>query len=118
LEYRLDATLQAGNDVQLTLDPVLQSAAERHLAAAATTNSAESGAAVVLEVGTGRILAAASYPTYDPNAWQSADRSQMVNRAFQQVYEPGSVVKPMVVAGLLEDGLLSPNEIIESPMTL
>src|SRR5690606_37506400 len=60
LEYRLDATLQAGADVQLTVDPVLQSAAERHLAAAATTHSAESGAAVVLEVGSGRILAAAS----------------------------------------------------------
>lgn len=118
LEYRLDASLQAGHDVHLTLDPVLQSAAERHLTEAATTHSAESGAAVVLEVGTGRILAAASYPSYDPNAWQSASRSQMVNRAFQQVYEPGSVIKPMVVAGLLEDGLLSPNEIIEAPMTL
>ncbi len=118
LEYRLDGTLQAGTDVQLTLDPVLQSAAERHLANAATTHSAESGAAVVLEVGTGRILAAASYPSYDPNAWQSADRSQMVNRAFQQVYEPGSVVKPMVVAALMEAGLLAPDEIIESPMTL
>ena len=118
LEYRLDARLQAGQDVQLTLDPVLQSAAERHLAAAATDHSAESGAAVVLEVGTGRVLAAASYPSYDPNQWQTASRAQMTNRAFQQVYEPGSVVKPMVVAGLLEDGLLSPDELIESPMTL
>ncbi len=118
LEYRLDATLQAGADVRLTLDPVLQSAAERHLAESAITHSAESGAAVILEVGTGRILAAASYPNYDPNEWQAADRSQMVNRAFQQVYEPGSVVKPMVVAGLLEEGLLSPHEMIEAPMTL
>lgn len=118
LEYRLDATLQAGHDVQLTLDPVLQSAAERHLATAATEHSAESGAAVVLEVGTGRILAAASYPSYDPNAWQAATRPQMVNRAFQQLYEPGSVIKPMVVAGLLEDGLLAPNELIDAPMTL
>lgn len=118
MEYRLDATLQAGHDVRLTLDPVVQSAAERHLADSAITHSAESGAAVVLEVGTGRILAAASYPTYDPNEWQTADRSQMVNRAFQQVYEPGSVVKPMVVAGLLEDGLLSPDELIDAPMTL
>lgn len=118
LEYRFDGALQTGADVTLTIDPVLQSAAERHLADSAITHSAESGAAVVLEVGTGRILAAASYPTYDPNEWQTADRSQMVNRAFQQVYEPGSVVKPMVVAGLLEDGLLSPDELIDAPMTL
>src|SRR5690554_5017817 len=41
LEYRLDATLQAGADVRLTLDPVLQSAAERHLADSAITHSAE-----------------------------------------------------------------------------
>lgn len=118
LEYRLDGTLQAGADVQLTLDPVLQSAAERHLTESATGHGAESGAAVVLEVGTGRILAAASYPSYDPNSWQQAQPDQMVNRAFQQVYEPGSVVKPLVVAGLWQDGLLSPTEIIESPMTL
>ncbi len=118
LEYRLDGVLQGGGDVRLTIDPVMQSAAERHIAEAALSYSAESGAAVVLEVGTGRVLAAASYPTYDANEWQSAGRAQMVNRAFQQVYEPGSVVKPMVVAGLLEDRLLSPNEIIEAPMTL
>lgn len=118
LEYRLDGTLQGGADIRLTIDPVIQSAAERHIADAAITHSAESGAAVVLEVGTGRILAAASYPTFDANNWQGASRVQMVNRAFQQVYEPGSVVKPMVVAGLLEDRLLSPTEIIEAPMTL
>jgi cell division protein FtsI (penicillin-binding protein 3) len=118
LEYRLDGALQAGADVHLTLDPVLQSAAERHLYDSATTHGAESGAAVVLEVGTGRILAAASYPSYDPNSWQQAEREQMLNRAFQQVYEPGSVIKPLVVAGLLQDGLLNPHELIEAPMTL
>lgn len=118
LEYRFDAALQGGADLTLTLDPVLQGAAERHLAEAAVTHNAESGAAVVLEVGTGRVLAAASYPSYDPNAWDEAARRQMVNRSFQQVYEPGSVIKPLVVAGLLEDGLLSPNEMIEAPMTL
>lgn len=118
MEYRLDATLQAGHDVRLTLDPVLQSAAERHLAAAAEQHAAESGAAVVLEAGTGRVLAAASYPSFDPNAWQQAGREQMLNRPFQQVYEPGSVIKPLVVAAALDDGLLAPDETIEAPMTL
>ncbi len=118
LEYSFDATLQGGVDVTLTIDPVLQSAAERHLAAAATMHSAESGAAVVLEAATGRVLAAASYPSYDPNQWGEAGRDQMLNRPFQQVYEPGSVVKPLVVAGLLDDGLAAPNEMIEAPMTL
>lgn len=118
VEYSLDAALATGHDVTLTLDPVLQAATEAHLAAAATEHGAESGAAVVLEVGTGRVLASASYPSFDANAWQQADRKQMLNRPFQQVYEPGSVIKPLVVAGLLQSGLLSPGELVEAPMTL
>lgn len=118
VEYTLDSVLATGQDVRLTIDPVLQATTEAHLAAAAAQHSAESGAAVVLEVGTGRVLAAASYPSYDPNDWQSASRTQMLNRPFQQVYEPGSVIKPLVVAGLLQSGLLSPDELIEAPMTL
>ncbi len=118
VEYTLDRTLASGQDVTLTLDPVLQAATESHLAAAALEHSAESGAAIILEVGTGRVLASASYPSYDPNAWQTASRGQMLNRPFQQVYEPGSVIKPLVVAGLLQDGLLSPDELVDAPMTL
>ncbi len=118
VEYSLDPVLAAGTDVSLTIDPVLQAATEAHLAEAATLHAAESGAAVVLEVGTGRVLASASYPSFDANAWQGADRKQMLNRPFQQVYEPGSVIKPLVVAGLLQSGLLSPGELIDAPMTL
>src|SRR5690606_38044757 len=73
---------------------------------------------IVLEVGTGRILAAASYPAYDPNDWAGADRSQMRNRPPQQTYEPGSVIKPLVVAGLLESGLPPPDQVVQAPMSL
>jgi cell division protein FtsI (penicillin-binding protein 3) len=118
LEYTLDQVLAAGVDVRLTVDATYQAAAERHLADSAVAYGAESGSAIVLEVGTGRILAAASYPAYDPNDWAGADRSQMRNRPFQQTYEPGSVIKPLVVAGLLESGLLRPDEVVEAPMSL
>ena len=117
LEYSIDGYLATGADAVLTLDPVLQSIAERHLAASAEAHHAESGAAVILEVGSGNVLAAASYPNYDPNAWRDEFANQK-NRAFQVPYEPGSVVKPLVVAGLLETGRLSPGETIEAPMTL
>ena len=100
LEYTLDSRLAAGDDVTLTIDPVLQAAADRHLAEATLSSGAQSGSAVILEVGTGRILAAASYPTFDANDWRGAEREQMLNRPFQQVYEPGSVIKPLVIAGL------------------
>ncbi|HET8984205.1 MAG TPA: penicillin-binding protein 2 [Trueperaceae bacterium] len=118
LEYTLDAQLTAGHNVSLTIDPVLQAAADRHLAEATIAAGAESGAVVILEVGTGQILAAASYPTFDANDWRGAGREQMLNRPFQQVYEPGSVIKPLVIAGLLESGRLLPTETIDAPMTL
>lgn len=118
LEYTLDARLQAGQAVRLTIDPTLQAAAESQLAASVVSTGAESGSAVILEVGTGRILAAASYPTFDPNAWSSAPRATMLNRPFLHQYEPGSVMKPFVVAALLESGRLHPNDLIESPMHL
>lgn len=118
LEYSLDPLLTAGQDVTLTIDSTIQAAADRHLAQAAELNGAESGAVVVLEADTGRVLAAASYPPYDPNEWASANRRQMSNQAFIENYEPGSVIKPLVIAGLLESGLLRPDEMIETPPTI
>ncbi|HZW27906.1 MAG TPA: penicillin-binding transpeptidase domain-containing protein, partial [Trueperaceae bacterium] len=114
----LDHVLTAGQDVHLTIDATYQAAAERHLAEFAVAYGAESGSAVVLEAGTGRILAAASYPAFDANDWAGAGRDQMRNRPFQQTYEPGSVIKPLVVAGLLESGKLRADEVIDAPMTL
>lgn len=118
LEYTLDGRLQAGQDVRLTLDPTLQAAAETNLARVVTENRAADGAAVILEVGTGRILAAASYPTFDPNRWRDAGRAEMVNRAFLQEYEPGSVMKPFVVAALLQTGRLAPDEVVDAPHSI
>ncbi len=118
LEFTLDPVLTAGRDVTLTIDSTIQAAADRHLEEAAIHYGAESGAVVVLQADTGRILAAASYPSYDPNDWREAGRVQMTNQAFIENYEPGSVIKPIVVAGLLESGLLRPDEMIPTPPTL
>jgi cell division protein FtsI (penicillin-binding protein 3) len=118
LEYTLDARLQAGDAVRLTLDPTLQAAAESRLAESVQATGAESGSVVILEVGTGRVLAAASYPTYDPNSWSGVGREAMVNRPFLHQYEPGSVMKPFVVAGLLESRRLAPDEVLATPMHL
>lgn len=118
LEYTMEQTLQAGSDVYTTLDPTLQAAAESKLAQSIAEVQAENGAVVILEARTGRILAAASYPSYDPNALASTDRNAMQNRAFLQTYEPGSVMKPFVVASLLETGRVSTDEIVPAPMHL
>ena len=118
VEYTLDARLQAGLDATLTIDPILQAAAERHLEASAIEHEAENGSVVMLEVGTGRILAAASYPSFDPNRQGAYSRRTIQNRAFLQQYEPGSVMKPFVIAALLQSGRLSPDEVIDAEPAL
>ncbi len=113
LEFTFDAHLQSGQDLSTTIDPVVQAIAQSHLEEAAIANQAESGSVVMLRVGTGEILASASWPSYDPNV--GASRSdELVNRAFLHQYEPGSVVKPFVVAALLESGRLRQDELISA----
>ncbi len=118
LEYTLDERLRTGDSVTLTIDPTLQAAAEAHLSESVLETEAENGAAVIIEVGSGRVLAAASFPNFDANDWRRAEREAMQNRAFLQHYEPGSVIKPFVVAALLESGRIQPEEIIDTPMHL
>lgn len=119
LEYSLDAQLQAGQDVTLTIDPNLQAVAQAKLAATVTETQAENGSVVILEAGSGRILAAASYPDYDPNTQSSVrDRDRIVNKAFMRLFEPGSVMKPFTVAALLASNRLTLDEPIDTPMYL
>jgi cell division protein FtsI (penicillin-binding protein 3) len=118
LEYTYDERLQAGEPVVTTLDPTLQAAAERHLREAVIRHEADNGAVVMIEAGTGHVLAAASYPNFDPNLRETRTNAALTNRAFLQQYEPGSVMKPFVVAALLESGRLKPDEVIAAEMTL
>lgn len=118
VEYTLDTRLQAGLDASLTIDPILQAAAERQLEASVVANGAENGSVVMLEVGTGRILSAASYPTFDPNRQGEYGREAISNQAFLRQYEPGSVMKPFVIAALLQSGRLEPTETVDAPPSL
>ena len=66
---------------------------------------------------TGRIVAAASYPDFDPNTQGSVrDRNRIRNKAFLHQFEPGSVMKPFVIAALLAEGRVSLDEYIDTPM--
>lgn len=112
LEYTFDRRLQLGQDVQTTIDPSLQAAAQTELKATVEAVQAESGSVVMLEAESGRILASASYPEFDPNDQASFSRDSLINRPFLYQYEPGSVMKPFVVAALMESGRLSPREVI------
>ena len=97
-----------GKDLVLSLDRRLQFLAYRELKAAVKAHKAMGGTAVVLDVATGEVLAMVNQPGYNPNDLRGGDGERRRNRALTDTMEPGSTVKPLVVAAVLERGLVKP----------
>lgn len=116
---------QPGGTVALTIDIDLQQVVEDTLAETIQgmidkDSNERGGAAVVIGVGTGEILACASYPTYDLETFNqdyeellADERLPMFNRATQGVYAPGSTFKLCTSVAALEEGIITPSTIIE-----
>ena len=100
------APSEPGATVHLSLDRSIQAIAETALFDSVTTNKAKSGVAVVLDVASGRVLALASYPTFDPN---TEDGRGVRDRPVTDTYEAGSVMKVFSVATALEAGAVTPD---------
>jgi len=97
-----------GLSVRLTIDTDLQATLERSLQDQVIATGAEGGVAVIVEPGTGNILALATYPTFDPNTpFESSDYDKR-NSAVTDVFEPGSTSKVMTVAAVIEEGGAGP----------
>ena len=108
-----------GKDLELSIDRRLQYLAYRELMRTVREHKAKSASAVVLDVHTGEILAMVNQPAYNPNGDKDGDQSTRRNRAVTDVMEPGSTIKPFVVAAALEQGLVTPTTPIDtSPGTL
>lgn len=116
LEYAYNRALAAGQDLKLTLDPGVQATAEAALAEAVPKHQGKYGSVVVLETRTGKVLAAASYPPFDPNYWREYSPEARRNRPFLDVFEPGSTVKGLVVAAAINEGLTMPDTVYDTPM--
>ncbi len=102
---------QNGVDLVLTIDRVVQRAAEKHLAQALQDYEAKSGAIVVMDPKTGAVLAMAVAPGYDPNAYASVGSfDTFVNATISQQYEPGSVFKMVTMAAALDAGVIRPSD--------
>lgn len=108
----------AGSDIVLTLDRDIQYIVERALADALIRTGAIGATAVVLRVGTGEILAMASAPSFDPMERSSIPAANVRNRAVSEVFEPGSTLKSIVVAGAIEEGIVAPDIAISTPELL
>ncbi len=111
-------TVRPGRDLVLSLDTRIQHLAYRELKRAIEENRAVSGSVVVIDVRTGEVLAMANQPAFNPN-----DRDQRAkaitsgwvrNRAVTDMLEPGSSIKPFVVAAALESGRFNAGSVIDT----
>ncbi|HYK98288.1 MAG TPA: penicillin-binding protein 2 [Candidatus Acidoferrales bacterium] len=98
-----------GADLTLTVDLVIQTAAEGVLREAIQKEHAPSGSVVVLDPRDGAILALASYPTYDPASVAKADPQALQDRAISWTYEPGSTMKAVTIAAAIDQHVVTPN---------
>lgn len=96
-----------GRDLALSLNQHIQYLAFRELNEAMERNQAKAGAVVVLDAKTGEILALANTPSYNPNSRATYDPARLRNRAVTDTFEPGSTMKPLLVAAALDAGVVT-----------
>jgi cell division protein FtsI (penicillin-binding protein 3) len=114
LESRIERPAVPGANLELTLDLKLQYIAERELKVAVDAHRAEGGTAIIMAPATGEILALANYPTFNPNVIARSTEDARRNRATQDVYEPGSTFKLVTASAALEEGIVQPDDIIDT----
>src|SRR5690242_6683238 len=106
--------VRPGRDLVLSIDLRIQYLAYRELKAAIREQRARAGSIVVLDVTTGEVLAMVNQPSYNPN-----DREQILpaiyrNRAATDIFEPGSSMKPFVVAAAIASGRYDDRSVIDT----
>ncbi len=93
-----------GRDIALSIDNRVQYIAFSALKAAVEKHQARAGAAVIIDVRSGELLALANWPSYDPNARGRLSGDAIRNRVITDTFEPGSTMKPFSIAAALEAG--------------
>ncbi len=102
-----------GKTIQLTLDSQMQFIAEEAITKAVDTYGAAWGGVLVVDVDNGDILAWAQYPFFNPNAYRTYAPSQYRNRLATDALEPGSTIKPFLVAAALQQGIVTPQSVFD-----
>jgi len=105
---------EAGRDLVLTIDERLQYLAYRELQNAMIVNKAHSASLVVLDAKNGDVLATVSQPAFNPNNRKELSSNRYRNRAIMDSFEPGSTVKPFVIAAALDGNYVDPQVVIET----
>ncbi|WP_085067272.1 peptidoglycan D,D-transpeptidase FtsI family protein [Catenuloplanes japonicus] len=111
--YSQETPAENGTSLTLTLDRDMQYEAQRIIGEAMQKVGASLGAAVVMDVKTGEVLAQVSYPTYDPVKFSEVKPEVRQDVASGVVVDPGSVHKAIVYGAALEEGIITPETIFE-----
>lgn len=104
----------SGQDLQLSIDRRLQYIAYRELREAKELHRAKGGSAMVVDVESGEVLAMVSQPGFNPHLRSDLRGTRLVNKAVEHVFEPGSTMKPFVVATALERLNMKPTTIVDT----
>jgi cell division protein FtsI (penicillin-binding protein 3) len=99
-----------GGKIHLTIDSDLQWFAQKLLSARGREIQAAWATAMVVRISDGHILAAADWPSVDPNNVNASKVDDMGARLFAVPFEPGSVFKPIIIAGMVDRGLVTPTD--------
>jgi penicillin-binding protein 2 len=117
---------ESGNTLKLSIDSNVQSELYDQIAQAATLSGFAGGAGVIMDVHTGQILALTTYPEYNSqvmtdgtdtvaiSSYLTASSEPMLDRAVSGLYAPGSIVKPFIALGALNEGVITPDKQILS----
>ncbi len=103
-----------GRALASSIDLRIQYLAYRALKGAVQQHQASSGSVVVMDVHTGEVLAMVNQPAYNPNDRNQRDAARYRNRAITDILEPGSALKPLVVAAALESGQYGPDTVVDT----
>ncbi|MGA9937931.1 MAG: penicillin-binding protein 2, partial [Candidatus Acidiferrales bacterium] len=113
---RRESAADPGASVTLSIDETIQYIAEKELATAIAQTHAKAGTVIVQDPNTGELLAVANWPTFDPNDPGSYSADARADRAVSYSYEPGSTFKVITLTGAIENGVASPDELVDCQM--
>src|SRR6204780_1640508 len=113
---RTESAADPGASVTLTIDETIQYIAEKELARAIEDTHAKAGGVGVQDPNTGELLAVANWPTFDPNNPGSYDDEMRTDRAVNSAYEPGSTFKVITLTGAIENGVETPDDLVDCQM--
>ena len=103
-----------GRDLVTSIDLRIQYLAYRELKAAMQEYRAHAGSVIVIDVDTGEVLAMVNQPSYNPNDREQLKPGLYRNRAATDIFEPGSSIKPFIMAAALASGQYRPDSVVDT----